>query len=153
MTSAVSVDLPVAASIPGDYVADHDLRLRLYRRLADLRTEDQLAEVARELTERFGTLPTPLENLLSQLRVKILALAAGVSAVGTENGQIVLTTQPVGELDQAYLGLRLGPEARLSKNKVWLGRAPDLRAPNAPWREQLINVLRQLAALRQPAAE
>jgi transcription-repair coupling factor (superfamily II helicase) len=149
----VAVDLPIATSIPADYIADRELRLRIYRRLADLRTEDQLAEIARELAERFGPLPPPLDNLLYQLRIKILATRAGVTAVATENGQIVLTTQPIGELDQAYVGLKLGAGARTSKNRIWLGRAPNLRAPDAPWREQLVEVLRQLAELAQPVAE
>jgi transcription-repair coupling factor (superfamily II helicase) len=151
MTSAVTVDLPIGASIPADYIADDDLRLRVYRRLADIRAEPQLEEVGRELSERFGPLPQPVENLLFQLRVKIRAVQAGVSGVATENGQIVLVTQPVGELDQAYLGIQLGPQARMSKNKIWLSRSGDPRAPNAPWRDQLLDVLSQLGALQQAA--
>jgi transcription-repair coupling factor (superfamily II helicase) len=153
MTSAITVDLPIAASIPADYIPDDDLRLRIYRRLADLRAEGQIEEVGRELAERFGPLPEPLDNLLFQLRVKLLALRAGVSSISTENGQIVLVTQPVGELDQAYLGVRLGSEARMSKNKIWLGRVADPRAPDSPWRDQLLNVLSRLAEVQQPVAE
>ncbi|MCC7359339.1 MAG: transcription-repair coupling factor [Anaerolineales bacterium] len=152
MSSAMAVDLPIAASLPAAYIADRDLRLRIYRRLAHTRAEALLAEAAQELAERFGPLPEPAENLLYQLRVKILATRAGVSAIGSENGQIVLTTQPVGEVDQAYLGLQLGPGARVSKNKVWLGRAANPRAPDAPWRAQLLEVLRQMARLARPEA-
>ncbi len=35
----VNVDLPLTVGIPADYIADQDLRLRLYRRIADLRDE------------------------------------------------------------------------------------------------------------------
>ena len=38
----VSVELPLAYSIPVVYIPDRDLRLHLYRRLADFRTEDEL---------------------------------------------------------------------------------------------------------------
>jgi transcription-repair coupling factor (superfamily II helicase) len=148
----VSVDLPIAASIPVEYIPDRDLRLRIYRRLADIRAEPQLTEVKQELAERFGPLPTPVENLLYQLRVKIMAASAGVIAIGTENGQIVLTVPPVGEVDQAFLGIKLGSRARVSKNKVWLGRAGDLRASDSAWREQLLNVLNQLNSLAQAPA-
>jgi len=151
MSSAIAVDLPIGASLPADYIADRDLRLRIYRRLAHTHNEAELAEVGRELAERFGPLPASAENLLFQLRVKILATAAGVSAIGSDNGQIVLTTQPVGEVDQAYLGLQLGAGARVSKNKVWLGRSANPRAPDPAWRDTLLSVLRQMAALAHAA--
>src|SRR5579859_8167698 len=140
----VAVDLPISASLPSDYIEDRDLRLRIYRRLADIRGENHLEEVAQELAERFGPLPRAVQNLIFQLRVKILAVQASVSAIGTENGQIVLTLPAMGELDQAFLGSKLGPEARVSKNRAWLGRAADLRADDAPWRRQLTTVLREL---------
>ncbi len=139
----VAVDLPIAASLPSDYIEERDLRLRIYRRLADIRSEAQLEEVAQELAERFGPLPRPVLNLVFQLRIKILAGRARVTAIGTENGQIVLTVPTLGELDQAFLGSKLGAKARVSKNRVWLGRAADLRADEAPWRRQLLAVLRE----------
>ena len=38
----VNVDLPLTVGIPADYIADQDLRLRLYRRIADLRDESEI---------------------------------------------------------------------------------------------------------------
>jgi len=140
----VAVDLPISASLPSDYIEDRDLRLRIYRRLADIRGETQLEEVAQELAERFGPLPRPVQNLIFQLRIKILAVLAGVSAIGTENGQIVLTLPTLGEVDQAFLGSKLGPGARVSKNRAWLGRVAYLRDEDAPWRRQLTTILREL---------
>jgi transcription-repair coupling factor (superfamily II helicase) len=154
LTSApVAVDLPIAASIPSEYVTDRGLRLRIYRRLADLRDEAALDEIRQELAERFGPPPAPVENLLYQLQVKILASHAGVTAIGTENGQIVLTIPALGEVDQTLLGVTLGPGARVSKTKVWLGRAGEVRAPTAAWRAPLLDILRQLATVTpEPAA-
>ncbi len=147
MSAAVSVDLPIAASIPADYIEDQDLRLRVYRRLADIRDEAQLEAVTQELADRFGPLPSPVENLLFQLRVRILATRAGVTAIASENGQIVLTTQPTDEVNQADLGTKLGPGARTSKNRIWLGKSANPRGADAAWRDSLLNVLRQLQEL------
>jgi len=141
----VAVDLPISASLPSEYIEDRDLRLRIYRRLADIRSETQLEEVAQELAERFGPLPQAVQNLVFQLRVKILAVKAGASAISTENGQIVLTVPAMGELDQAYLGSKLGANARVSKSRVWLGRAADLRVDDS-WRRPLLSVLRELGS-------
>jgi transcription-repair coupling factor (superfamily II helicase) len=141
--NAVSVDLPLAISIPPAYVEDRRLRLQLYRRLAHVASEPDLETVALELTDRFGPLPRPLENLLYQLRVKLRAARVGVLAVGSEGGQLVLTMPLLSELDQAYYGLSLGEGVRTSKNKIWLPRMPE-----AEWREQLLDVLEKLGAER-----
>jgi transcription-repair coupling factor (superfamily II helicase) len=137
--AAVTVDLPISTAIPADYVPDQGLRLRIYRRLADITREEDIEAVAAELADRFGPLPLPVENLLYQLRVKILAGLAGVSGIGTENGQIVITAPGLSELDQAYLASQLGPDTRTSKSRIWLGRIRD-----AGWQERLVQALRAL---------
>ena len=42
----------------------------------------------KSLADRFGPIPDPVNNLLYQLRVKALALIAGIKAVITEADQI-----------------------------------------------------------------
>jgi transcription-repair coupling factor (superfamily II helicase) len=131
----VTVDLPLPTSIPSEYVADRSLRLRLYRRLADLRDEADVDAVGAEFAERFGPLPPPVENLLYQLRVKIRALRAGVVSVGSEGGQLVITLPPLEDKDGYDFGY-LGAGARTSKNRIWLSRATETE-----WRERLVEVL------------
>jgi transcription-repair coupling factor (superfamily II helicase) len=143
----VAVDLPISAVLPADYIPDRGLRLRIYRRLADIRTEDEIAAVGVELADRFGPLPDMVENLLYQLQVKLLAARAGVSTINSENGQIVLTVPGLADRDSVDLAAGLGPDTRTSKNKIWLTRIPDLRAPNAPWRRQLLSLLRHLGSV------
>ena len=150
---AVSVDLPLAASIPSDYVADRGLRLQLYRRLANLTDEDDVAAMGAELADRFGPLPRVVENLLYQLRVKIRAARAGVSAVASESGQIVLILPARKDGDYGGLVGNVGPGVRMSKNKIWLPPPKgDLRRATTErekeWREQLLAVLAQLAVER-----
>ncbi len=137
-----TVDLPIPATIPSDYVGDRRLRLQLYRRLAAYGPGDEreIEGVSGELTDRFGPPPRPVENLLYQLRVKIRARRAGVSAVASEGGQIVLTLPTLGEVDQAYLTAHLGAGVRVSKNRIWLPRA----AAEKDWRELLLEVLTKL---------
>jgi transcription-repair coupling factor (superfamily II helicase) len=66
----VSVDLPLNASLPDDYVPSREARIRLYRRMADLTQEGEVLALAQELEDRFGPLPEVVDNLLFQLRVK-----------------------------------------------------------------------------------
>jgi transcription-repair coupling factor (superfamily II helicase) len=147
-----SVDLPLAVSIPAEYVSDRDLRLRLYRRLANLTDEDDVLAMGAELADRFGPLPREVENLLYQLRVKVRAALAGVSAVASENGQIVLILPPRENGDYGELARNLGPGVRLSKNKIWLPPPKgDLRRTGVEneWRDLLLDVLARLAAQRE----
>jgi transcription-repair coupling factor (superfamily II helicase) len=135
----VNVDLPLAVGIPMDYISDQDLRLRLYRRLADLRDESAIDALGAEFHDRFGPLPEIVQNLFYQMRVKIRAEAAGLASVSSENGQFLLRYPPPPEaVEQKHLP-DLGPGIRGGKNAYWLtfGKVPD-------WRERLLEILTDL---------
>ncbi|MBP7691480.1 MAG: transcription-repair coupling factor [Anaerolineales bacterium] len=142
---ATTVDLPLAISIPGDYVEDRTLRLQLYQRLANVAEVRDLETLQQELAERFGPLPRPVDNLLYQLRVKLLGVKAGVLAVASENGQLVLVLPALSEAEQAEYTYGLADGARVSKNKIWLPRQPEKE-----WRTTLVRALEKLAAARAP---
>jgi len=85
-----TIDLPLQAYIPEEYVSDLSTRLNLYQNLAKLETVEQLEDLASEFSDRFGTLPTEVKNLLYSLKIKALAAKAGIESIFTEDGQIVL---------------------------------------------------------------
>lgn len=87
---AVTLDLPLEAALPEDYITDRDSRLRLYRRLASTATERDLKLLEDELRDRFGPVPEPAQNLITLIELKLLASAAGVTAVTVLEGDIVL---------------------------------------------------------------
>lgn len=144
---STSVDLPLPATLPADYVPDRDLRLRLYRRLAEIKTQEALQSIAAELTDRFGSLPEPVRNLIFLMQIKLLAQQAGIEGVASEGGQLVLRSR-LWESDEGRRGLgqALDVRARISKGKVWLPRATDEN--HSAWREQLVETLQQLGRER-----
>jgi len=85
-----SIDLPLRAFIPEEYVADIDTRLSLYQNLAKLDKIEQIEAIAEELNDRFGALPAEVKNLLYAVKIKILAAKAGIESISTEEGQIIL---------------------------------------------------------------
>ena len=85
-----TIDLPLAAYIPEEYISDLNTRLSLYQSLVKLETVDQVEELAHEFSDRFGTPPVEVENLLYALRIKIQASKAGIESISTEEGQIIL---------------------------------------------------------------
>jgi transcription-repair coupling factor (superfamily II helicase) len=133
----VNVDLPIAVGIPASYIADQDLRLRLYRRIADLRDETEIEALASEFKDRFGPLPEMLENLFYQMRVKLRAEAAGLAAVSWEGGQIVLRYPLNAEEKEGRRLPDLGSGIRGGKNAYWCTFGEE-------WEDQLLNILERL---------
>ncbi len=140
----VNVDLPLAIGIPSDYIPDQNLRLRLYRRIADLRDETEVDALASEFRDRFGGLPDMVDNLLYQMRVKLRAEKAGLASVSWEAGQVALKFPAPAEGTE-------GDALSLSKGKRLPDLAPDVRGgknvywvnftKNENWMPRLLEVL------------
>lgn len=90
-SAAPTIELPVPAHVPESYVTDLSTRLSLYQRMARIQEPSEVDELAGELRDRFGPWPEPVENLLFMLKVKNLAMKAGVLSIQHQTGEIVLT--------------------------------------------------------------
>lgn len=86
-----TVTYPGSVLLPKDYVASLELRLGLYRRLSALRTHDALEDFKAELEDRFGPYPEAVHNLLSVMRLKIVAQAACVEKIDIGTKASVIT--------------------------------------------------------------
>jgi transcription-repair coupling factor (superfamily II helicase) len=127
----------LAVGIPAEYIPDQDLRLRLYRRIADLRDEIEIDALASEFNDRFGALPEMVENLFYQMRVKLRAEKAGLAGINWESGQIVLRYPSSAEEKAGQRLADLGPGVRGGKSSYWcsFGEA---------WRTRLLETLELL---------
>ncbi|UFS67793.1 transcription-repair coupling factor [Paracoccus denitrificans] len=76
---APQLNLGVPVTIPEGYVPDLDVRLGLYRRLAELTTKVELEGFAAELIDRFGPLPREVNTLLLVIRIKAMAKRANIA--------------------------------------------------------------------------
>src|SRR5439155_11547517 len=74
---------------------------------------ESLDEMRQELLDRFGkdeetqSVPEEVENLLFQIRVKILALKAGVTRIGRELDQLVLHSEALENMNRPAMQRRL----------------------------------------------
>ena len=136
----VSVDLPIPVSLPASYIPDRPTRTRLYRRLADLRTQDEIEALTEEFIDRFGPLPAEALNLFYQLKLKLLADKAGLASISGEGGQIVLRFPPLPEGETAREIPDLGADIRTGKNAIWIPIDEDHN-----WQDKLFAVLNQLS--------
>ncbi|MBD0736380.1 transcription-repair coupling factor, partial [Streptomyces sp. CBMA29] len=77
----VKIELPVDAHVPHDYAPGERLRLQAYRAIAAANTAEDIAAVREELTDRYGKLPEPVENLLLVAGLRMLARKVGVGDI------------------------------------------------------------------------
>lgn len=91
------VDVDCDAYIPESYVENDQERLTLYRRLYDLTSSVQLAEVVEEMKDRFGKHPAEAENLFGAIAVRIEAARIGFSKVRIAENAVELEFPPEGD--------------------------------------------------------
>ena len=106
----VKIELPVDAHVPHDYAPGERLRLQAYRSIASANSEEDIASVREELTDRYGPLPEPVENLLLVAGLRMLARAAGVTDITLQGNNVRFSPVDLRESQELRLK-RLYPGA------------------------------------------
>jgi transcription-repair coupling factor (superfamily II helicase) len=75
------INIGAAVLIPEDYVPDLNLRMALYRRLAEIEDRAGMESFAAELIDRFGPLPDEVKSLLEVVALKHQCRAAMVEKI------------------------------------------------------------------------
>ncbi len=138
----ITLDLPLTALIPDDYVHDTELRLSLYRRIAGVETLEEVDELRDELADRFGDPPVEIEHLLALIRLRIRAAALGLDSMVEREREIILRPVDTDRIDAARLERRLGDAVKVTRNTI---RLRLMRLGNT-WQEALDIVLDALEA-------
>ena len=86
-----SIELSWRTFLPKDYVPGPKVKVELYRRLSRVRSLERLADFRQELIDRFGPLPPPAENLISEAELRILAGRWQLERIHVEDEYAVLT--------------------------------------------------------------
>ncbi|MDX9976323.1 MAG: helicase-related protein, partial [FCB group bacterium] len=84
-------EIAVDAYIPEEYVDSDTQKITLYKRIAGVKSVEDVEEMEAELADRFGPVPMPVRRLLEIMRTRALAadlgakrLSAGKDAVAIE---------------------------------------------------------------------
>jgi len=104
-----------AVMIPEGYVPDLQLRLALYRRLADLDAPEEIDAFAAELIDRFGALPAEVEHLLKIVFIKGLCRRANVEKLDAGPKGVVIHFRKREFPDPAGLVRYIGEQGSLAK--------------------------------------
>ncbi len=84
---SVSLNLGVDVSIPQDYISETSQRLRTYKRISSVDSEEKLLAIYTEIQDRYGKIPASVNNLFDYARLRKLAEAMQIVSVDkTNNG-------------------------------------------------------------------
>ncbi len=90
------INLKVSQYIPADYMPDTRQRLGLYKRLASLASEEELACITEELRDRYGTIPALVENLLGAMGLRVLLKRLGAKELDQKGRRLYINFEKRG---------------------------------------------------------
>ena len=88
---SVSVDLNVDAFIPDAYIVNEYQKIDIYKRIAGIESLSEKEDMLEELTDRFGTLPKSVLNLLDIAYIRIMAKEVYVTEIKEEPKSVKLS--------------------------------------------------------------
>ncbi|MCY1635679.1 transcription-repair coupling factor [Marinifilum sp. D737] len=84
------IDTDLEILFPEEYVESISERVRLYRELDNIQTEEEIEKFEDQLKDRFGDLPEPSIELLNVVRLRWLALDLGIEKLILKSNKLVL---------------------------------------------------------------
>jgi transcription-repair coupling factor (superfamily II helicase) len=86
-----ALNLGLAVQIPSSYIADDDLRLVMYRRIASIDEAEKSEKLRRELEDRFGAMPKEVENLFDVCYLKQIAKEKNIAKLECGDRALIIT--------------------------------------------------------------
>lgn len=144
----ITIGMPVL--IPEDYVGDLSVRLSLYRRLADLDSEEEIENFGAEMRDRFGVLPDEVRYLFKVAAIKAFCRQANVGKIdaGPKGAVITFRDNSFAHPDRLVTFIRSHGQAAKVRPDMKVVFLQDWETPE----ERLAGtteIMRQLAQLAQ----
>ena len=85
-----TIDIDIDASIPDSYVRSQSEKLRLYREIDAMRSDEQFEAFATRLVDRFGAIPQSVRELIDVVKLRREAINLGMEHVKVKNGLLIV---------------------------------------------------------------
>ncbi len=130
-TKECLIDIRIDAHIPENYIESLPHRLSIYKRIADIKNDDDASDVIDELIDRFGDPPPSVEGLVKVALLRNTAAQAGIYEIGQNNNSLLLYVEKIDMSKVALLvqGMRgrilvsTGPKPYITVKKA-SGQSP-----------------------------
>ena len=141
----VTIEIPVPANLPVDYVSRDDVRMEAYRRLAAVTEAADVEDVRAEWEDRYGPPPPSAEALLGIARLRVECVRLGIRSLTLAQRAVRIRGLDLKASQQVRLN-RLAPGTRAGAGEVMLPwRGDPARA--AP---ELVSLLESLVPREAP---
>lgn len=94
-----SVDLNTNAFIPANYIKSEFQKLEIYKRIAEIQTEEEYLDMQEELTDRFGDMPNSVVYLLYIALIKALAHKAYITQLKQIDDKVKIVMYEKAKVD------------------------------------------------------
>jgi len=87
--SDFQIDTDLEIMFPDEYISNISERIRLYKELNEIENEEALELFGKNLSDRFGPLPSPASALLDIVRIKWKAVQLGIEKILLKNDLLI----------------------------------------------------------------
>lgn len=94
--------------IPQDYITSSFERMKIYRRIAETTTIEDIEDIRKELRDRFGKLPRAIENLLIYAKIKVLASKLGIEKINLKDNFLMLKFKNKMSVEKFHIASKIG---------------------------------------------
>ncbi len=91
IVSDFMIDTDLEIMFTDDYVSNISERIRLYKELNEINSENDLIAFENKLKDRFGPLPYQAQSLLDIVRIKWIAIRLGIEKILLKNNLLIAT--------------------------------------------------------------
>ncbi|MCD8312230.1 MAG: transcription-repair coupling factor [Firmicutes bacterium] len=104
------INIAADALLPATYVSSGIERIELYKKIARIETKEDEDDIADELTDKYGTPPKAVENLLKIAYLRAVSKKCGILSIDERSGKLNIKPKDISygawsELDECCRGM------------------------------------------------
>lgn len=155
----VEIDLSVDAYLPSRYIEDERQKIEIYKRIRELKDQDEFMQLQDDIIDRFGEYPDEVADLLTIGAIKMNSEHALIETIKRSNDQVDLTfsvsgttTVPIEEIFRALTDIPVKVNVGTKNNQLvvtietkdlpayqWLSYIQQFSERAADYRKEKVN--------------
>lgn len=109
----IQIDLNVSSYIPDEYCSDSSQKIDIYQDIAVCKNEEDILIVKEELKDKYGYVPSEIENLLQITRIRNLSRQKNIVKIAQRGNNIIY------HFDPEYFNVEIVPKLIMKyKNRI-----------------------------------